>query len=267
MALHEMKRVRHDIVLRMLEVSKVQAVSPKMVRVTLTGEALQGFASPSPDDHVKVFIPLPGHTRPTVPIMTDEGPRFADGVMPSPARDYTPRRYDPQAGELTIDFVLHGDGPGSTWASQAEPGQLIAIGGPRGSWILPDDFDTYVMVGDETALPSIGRRLEELPSGARAITFIEVADRAEVQPLESRAEVEQHWFFRDGAEPGTTRHLEDAVRALEFPAGDTFVWIGAESRTMRAIRRHLQNERGHNPDWIKAAAYWKLRPDEEDGDE
>jgi NADPH-dependent ferric siderophore reductase len=264
MALHEMRRVRHDIVLRMLEVSKVQAVSPKMVRVTLRGEALQGFGSPSPDDHVKVFVPLPGHAHPTVPVMTAEGPRFADGVTPSPARDYTPRRYDSQAGELVIDFVLHGDGPASTWASQARPGQTLAIGGPRGSRIVPDDFDTYVMIGDETALPAIGRWLEELPASARAITFIEVADRDEVQALESRAEVEHHWFFRDGAAPGTTRQLEDAVRALSFPAGDTFVWIGAESRVVRGIRLHLLNERGHNPDWMKASGYWKLWPDDED---
>ena len=262
--LHEIKRVKHDIVLRMLEVSQVQTVSPKMVRVTLIGDALAGFSSPSPDDHVKVFVPLPGHTYPTVPTMTADGPRFAEGVPPSPARDYTPRRYDAQARELVIDFVLHGDGPASTWASQARPGQTIAIGGPRGSRIVPNDFDTYVMIGDETALPAIGRWLEELPAGARAITLIEVADESEMQPLVSQAQVERHWFFRDGAAPGTTKQLEDAVRALEFPAGDTFVWIGAESRTVRGIRLYLQNEREHNPDWMKASGYWKLWPDDED---
>src|SRR5580692_11326494 len=115
---HEMRRVRRDVVMRLLQVKHVQTLTPHMVRVTLTGDALPGFESSAPDDHIKVFIPLPGNTHPTLPVMTPDGPRFADGVTPSPARDYTPRRYDAEANELDIDFVLHGEGPASTWASQ-----------------------------------------------------------------------------------------------------------------------------------------------------
>ena len=77
-------------------------------------------------------------------------------------RDYTPRRYDLDTLELDIDFVLHGDGPASTWAEQAKPGQFLHIGGPRGSMIVPDIFDSYLLIGDETALPAIARRLEGL---------------------------------------------------------------------------------------------------------
>ena len=261
---HEMRRVRRDVVLRLLEVKNVQTLTPKMVRVTLTGDALHGFESASPDDHVKVFVPLPGHTHPTLPVLTAEGPRSAPGVTTSPARDYTPRRYDANANELDIDFVLHGDGPASTWAAQAKPGQFLGIGGPRGSRIVADDFDTYVLIGDETALPAIGRWLEEMPEGTRAITIVEIADEDERVPLHSRAQVERHWLHRNGEAPGMTTRLEDALRAIAFPPGDTFVWVGAESRTVRGIRLYLQNELGHNPDWVKASGYWKLWPEDDD---
>ncbi|RKP55666.1 siderophore-interacting protein [Pararobbsia silviterrae] len=261
---HEMRRVRRDVVMRLLEVKRVETLTPHMVRITLTGDALAGFESGAPDDHVKVFVPPPGHTHPTLPVMTADGPRFAQGVTPSAARDYTPRRYDAAANELDIDFVLHGDGPASTWASQAKPGQWLGVGGPRGSRIVADDFDTYVLIGDETALPAIGRWLDEMPAGTRAITIVEVANEDERQPLHSKADVQRIWLYRNGEEPGMTTRLEDALRAVEFPEGDTFVWVGAESRTVRGIRLYLQDERNHNPDWIKASGYWKRWPDDED---
>ena len=64
-----------------------------------------------------------------------------------------------------IDFVLHGDGPAASWAANAVAGSLVGQGGPRGSLVVSDDFDWYLLAGDETALPSIARRLEELPPG------------------------------------------------------------------------------------------------------
>ncbi|WZB77287.1 siderophore-interacting protein [Achromobacter insuavis] len=48
----------------------------------------------------------------------------------APRRATTPRRYDAAREELDIDFVLHGDGPASTWAEQAEAGQRLGIGAP-----------------------------------------------------------------------------------------------------------------------------------------
>lgn len=103
-------------------------------------------------------------------------------------RDYTPRRFDLKTGELDIDFVLHGDGPASTWAAQAQPGQTLHIGGPRGSMVVPDMFDSYLLIGDETALLAIARRLEELSANCRATVVVEVENAAEEQPPPKRRE-------------------------------------------------------------------------------
>lgn len=82
-------------------------------------------------------------------------------------RDYTPRHFDVRAQELTLEFALHGDGPAAQWAAQAQPGHRATVAGPRGSFIIPMDYDWHLLVGDDTAIPAIARRLEELPSGAR----------------------------------------------------------------------------------------------------
>jgi NADPH-dependent ferric siderophore reductase len=173
------------------------------------------------------------------------------------ARDYTPRRYDAAANTLVIDFVLHGDGPAATWAARARPGDFLGVGGPRGSFIVPDDFDWYLLAGDETALPAIGRRLEELPAGARAIVVAEVANAAEEQRFGTNARVETHWLHRAGAEPGHHLLLQQAIAKISLPSGEGYAWVAAEAGTAKALRRYLVDQRGLPKDRVKAAAYWK----------
>jgi NADPH-dependent ferric siderophore reductase len=250
-------RVRHEAKRRLLQVRDVSRITPKMARVVLGGEELSGFVSAAHDDHVKLFFPQPGQDKPPLPTQTPNGPVYAEGVAPPAARDYTPRRYDAAANTLTIDFVLHGEGPATAWAAHARPGNFLGVGGPRGSFIVPDDFDWYLLAGDESALPAIGRRLEELPATTRVFVVAEVADAGEEQRFTSRAKVETHWLHRDGAAPGGRSLLHDAVAALKLPAGEGYAWVAAEAATAKALRRYLVEERGLRKDRVKAAAYWK----------
>jgi NADPH-dependent ferric siderophore reductase len=251
------RRVRHETKTRLLQVREVSRISPKMVRIVVGGEALAGFISAAHDDHVKLFFPHPGEDKPVLPTPSPNGPVYPEGVARPAARDYTPRRYDAAANTLTIDFVLHGDGPAASWAEQVRPGCYLGVGGPRGSFIVPDDFDWYLLAGDETALPAIGRRLEELPAGTRVIVVVEVADAGEEQRFDTRARLETHWLHRGASVPGGGSLLQKAIAGLSLPSGDGYAWVAAEAATAKALRRHLVDERGLRKDRVKAAAYWK----------
>src|SRR5580704_11619716 len=121
MTTHTHRRIRHSVVFRTLEVRRVQQLTPHMQRIVFGGEALRDFVSAAPDDHVKLFFPNSAGDIVT-PVMGSNGPEYPPGREYSPMRDYTPRHYDDKLNELTVDFVLHGDGPASTWAAQATPG-------------------------------------------------------------------------------------------------------------------------------------------------
>ncbi|NYI07881.1 siderophore-interacting protein [Allostreptomyces psammosilenae] len=250
-------RTTYPLRFRRLRVARVTPLTPAMVRVTFTGDDLHDFQTLGFDDHLKVIVPPPGSDKPALPEIVDGRPSFPGGARPE-MRDYTPRRFDPATRELDIDFVLHGDGPVATWAAQAAPGQTIVTGGPRGSKLVADDFDWYLLVGDETCLPAISRRLEELPAGARAVAVVEVADAAEEQRVETAADVRLLWLHRDGRPAGTTTLLPDAVRALDFPAGEFHAFVGGEAGTVRQVRRHLVEERGLPKEHLNASGYWKL---------
>ncbi|MFC0409871.1 siderophore-interacting protein [Roseomonas elaeocarpi] len=250
-------RVRHDTRFRLLEVARVEDVTPAMRRITLRGEALEGFRSDSFNDHVKLFFPAPGEREPVVPTPSPNGPVFPEGQPRPVARDYTPRRFDAAAGELVLDFALHDNGPATEWASRARPGDRLGVGGPRGSFVIPADYDWHLLIGDETALPAIGRRLEELPANARAIVLAEVASAAEEQRFRSLARTEIHWIHRGEAAAGSSTGMEEALAAFTLPDGEGFAWVACESEVARRLRAILLEQHALPKGRVKAAGYWK----------
>ncbi|KAF1047282.1 siderophore-interacting protein [Xylophilus sp.] len=250
------QRVRHELRFRRLSVRSAERITPSLVRVTLQGAELAGFASAGFDDHVKLFFPDPSTGRLVVPNGPPGSPGWSSGPRPI-ARDYTPRRYDAAAGTLEIDFAIHEAGPATAWALQAAPGQEIGLGGPRGSFVVPTGFDAHLLVADDTGLPAVARRLAELPAGTRAIVIVEVDSEADQIPLPSAATVDLGWVYRLGAPAGEPQRLLAAVQALQWPQGDVYSWVAAEATAARALRAHLVGERGANPRWVKAAGYWR----------
>lgn len=223
-----------------------------MRRIVLGGDELDGFTSLGFDDHVKVFFPdATGHL-PAGATGDDGKTAFAEGARPE-ARDFTPRRYDPASRELAIDVSLHGAGPAATWAAAAQPGSPLGIAGPRGSQVVSDTFDWNLLIGDETAVPAIGRRLEELPARIAAIVVVEVEDAGERLALD-RATTDVHWVYRKGTSPP----LDRVVAELSLPAGQGFIWVAGEAAMARRLRTHLIQDRGLDQAWIKAAAYWRI---------
>lgn len=249
------RTVRFPLVPRSLRVVRSQRVTPRLVRITLGGEALAGFQSLSPQDHVKVIVPSGGAPL-LMPVLTEEGLQFPPAFDRSSMRDYTPRRFDASAGELDLDVVLHGCGRVATWAEQARPGAAVGLLGPRGSHIVEPVFPWYLFAGDETALPTIARWLEELPAGTRAIAVIEVADAAEEQQLDIAAHADIGWLHRETA-PGRPDLLESALREVDLPPGDGYVWVGGEATSLTPIRRYFLRERGLPRERVEVSGHWK----------
>ncbi|NBB66144.1 SIP domain-containing protein [Pseudomonas sp. ODNR1LW] len=255
-ALRIPRRVRHELKFRILTVTSVEDLTPTYRRIVLEGDDLDGFVSLGFDDHVKIFPVAEGQT-PVRPTLGPDGPVFPE---PRPVmRDYTPRAYDAAARRLTLDFVVGHGGPATEWAVAAMPGSVLGVGGPRGSFIVPTAFADHVLIGDETALPAIARRLEELPAGVRAHVVVEVEDLDSTWTFDSAAEVAVTWAVRDGGPRGRAETLLTAVEEAlaEVDRSDAYVWIAAESAVAKALRTHVLTL-GFSAKSMKAAGYWRL---------
>jgi NADPH-dependent ferric siderophore reductase len=233
---HEIKRVKQEPKRRALMVDQVERLTPNMQRIVFSSPDLADFDSAAPDDHIKLFVP--------------------DGRGGMCTRDYTPRAFDRVRGVLTIDFALHEAGPATAWALAAKPGERLEMGGPRGSSLIADDFDWYLLVGDETALPAISRRLEELRPGVSVTTLVVVETWADRQVIATRAAWTPEWIVREGQLLDDASLLKSALADIALPRGDGFVWIAAEGRTARSLRAYMAETRGHPKTWMKASGYW-----------
>lgn len=228
---------------RKMQVVSTQDLTPSMRRVRLAGEDLERFSRNGL--HMRLLFPPAGSTSPSWPQIGRNG----DAVWPDDenrpvARVYTIRTIDVAAGLIDVDMVLHeGDAyPGAGWAARAKPGDIVGMTGPGGG--EAPHTATLVLLGDETALPAIGRILEGLPKETNAIVRIEIASEEEKQPLSTRATLDLEWLVRGNAEAGTTTLLEDAVKALDIKGDDPdlFVWAGCEFSAFKSIRSHLRKE-------------------------
>jgi NADPH-dependent ferric siderophore reductase len=247
---------------RVAEVLRTYRVTPHMIRVVLGGEGLAGFPAGAFTDHyVKLLFPPDG-----APYGVPYDPEQVRAELPRElwpvTRTYTVRAWDADVGELTVDFVHHGDeGLAGPWAAAARPGDRIQLMGPGGGYAPNPAADWHLLAGDESALPAIGAALERLPAGARALVFAEVAGPGEEQAeLQGGPGVELTWVHRDG-EPGAA--LVSAVRAVDLPAGNGHVFVHGEAAAVRELRRHLRAERGLDPEFTSISGYWR-RGDSED---
>ena len=239
------ERVRHPLRARHLQVVRRTDISPGFVRLTLAGPDLDGFVSAGFDDHVKLILPVPGQERASLPELVDGRPQFTG---PRPVlRDYTPAHFDAVQGTLDIEVALHDAGPASDWAAAVQVGQWAGIAGPRGSLVIPVGFDWHWLLGDETALPAMARRLAELPATTRAVVRVQLRNPQDQRTLASAAQLDVAWVDS----------LTEAAQALAVPAGPGYIWAAGEHSEMAALRGVLAAKPGVDAKRMRIAAYWK----------
>ncbi|ROQ66441.1 NADPH-dependent ferric siderophore reductase [Streptomyces sp. 840.1] len=246
-----------------VRVVEVERVTPRMLRISFSGDSPPALLENRPDQQMKLCFPRPGQRVPRLPEPEAEdtyGMRWYEAYLAIPEaerplmRSFTVRSYEPGSGLMAVDFVLHGDdGPATRWARAARPGDVAGMVGPSSAYARPLPAAGHLLLaGDESALPAIGTILEGLPAGARATVCAEVADAAEEQRFDSAAEVTVRWVHRNRGES-----LLDAVRSAALPGDDVAGWLAGEAGTVRALRRHLVEERGLPRSAVEFSGYWR----------
>jgi NADPH-dependent ferric siderophore reductase len=252
--------IRHPMRVRTLEVRAVKRPGPLYQLLTLGGDELADFESPSPTDHVGLVPPNTAGEL-VLPEVVDDRLRWPAGERP-PMREYTVRRFDPETRELDVRVLLHGNGPLARWAAQAGVGDRVGVTGPRVSKVMPDGFANYLLVGDLTAVPAIARWLSVLPDGATAQVLIAARTEEDVIELKCAQPIWVLWLT-DLSVPEAD-HLPLALEQLELHAPDTFAWAAGEAVAMKDVRRVLVEQHGLAPENVKVTGYW--RRDEADFD-
>ncbi|TFA81507.1 MULTISPECIES: siderophore-interacting protein [unclassified Pseudomonas] len=215
-----------DVVLR-----HKQQLSPHLMRITLASPTVTEMATWAPDQRVKLFFPAVDGS----PARLSQGEgwyaRFRSMLIDRrPAmRTYTIRHLRAEAGEVDIDFVLHGEtGPASRWALRSQPGESMQILAPDSrfsaqeaggfEWKPPQTLKQLLLVADATALPAAMGILEELATLAeppQTQAFFEVDSREDMLTVPDWPGLLVQWLIRDQAVAGTL--MVEAVRQATLP--------------------------------------------------
>jgi NADPH-dependent ferric siderophore reductase len=218
------------------EVASSYRLSPHMQRISLTAAELDGF-SYRPGQDVMLLVAV-------------------DGRRPV-RRRYTIRSLDSTRNVLTIDVVLHGDGPGERWVRSARPGDRIDGIGPRGKVFAAMSADWHLFMGDEAAMPAILAMTESLPGDADATLVLEVPELDDEQDLSAAARTHVSWLHRLGrpaGDPASSLLLAEAAE-VELPPGNGHAYLLGEASVVLALRERLA-ARGLPPDQVSPKAYW-----------
>ncbi|MEO7261339.1 MAG: siderophore-interacting protein [Jatrophihabitantaceae bacterium] len=179
-------------------------------------------------------------------------------VLAGPDGREVRRRYTVRSrtGEqLVIDAVLHGHGPGSSWAQFLQVGSPVRFFGPRGELPLPPE-SWLVALTDEAGLPAIGALAEAADAAGRDLQVLaEISEDSERYPLPANAEV--RWLTRDGRPAGQPELLIGALDQLRPGTGPGYAYLLGESRAVGRVRDELARF-GLSRSEVYAKGYWNL---------
>jgi NADPH-dependent ferric siderophore reductase len=235
-------------------------VTPRLVHLTFGGPDLEGLVIPDLAASVRLLLPSPATGDLVIPTWNGNEFLLPDGQRPI-LRTFTPRRLDTDDLELDLEIVIHGHGVASQWAASSDSaaggggGGQVAISGPGRGYAIDADASTFLLAGDETAIPAISQLIEAMPADCLVQVHIEVGGPSAKFALPEHPQATVAWHeLPAGAPPGDT--LLTAVEQADVSPA-LRVWAAGEAAAMQRIRRHLFADRGLPRTQAVIRGYWK----------
>jgi NADPH-dependent ferric siderophore reductase len=268
-----------------------------MLRCVFSGDEVRHMKIDAPDQRIKLLFPAPNGA----PATLTSGGSWWEQIRAMPEdirpvlRTYTIRRVDVEAGEMDVEFVMHGtEGPASAWAVGSQPGEALQIVAPNRDftedsggyeWNPHSQAERGLVIADETALPAVKgilAQLDQRETPPQIQVFIEVPKQGDCVDLGQYAFAEVHWLARDLTGAGYGEALLQAVKqhvalpeyaltrsqeVQEEAEGELLWdraesdnrfhgWVAAESSAVKHLRRYLIGERNLSKETISFMAYW-----------
>lgn len=234
-----------------MDVVRSRYITPHMIRVTLTAPEAAVIPESIAGGHCKIMLPGPGQARQAF------ADQFKGGPKPI-TRTYTIRNARPEACEIDVDFVAHGDeGPASAWAARAKPGDFLGFAGPGLPKLMAFDADFYLFAADMSAIPVVAAAIETLPQDAVGLAVFETIGEDDRQEINAPPGIAQHWLIQSDPHIASTAQIEH-IKSLPWPVGRVKTVIAGETGVIRALRLFLRGEKALDRSDVYASGYWRI---------
>ncbi|MGI9644650.1 MAG: siderophore-interacting protein [Ilumatobacteraceae bacterium] len=238
---------------RRVEVRRVEELTPHMRRVVLDGPELDGLRVDEPAASVRLLLPPPGRATIVMPAWTGNQFELPTGER-APIRTFTPRHLDAERQELTLDIVVHDVGAATDWVRSTEPGEVVAVSGTGRGYQIDTDASSYLLAGDESAIPAIDQLLETMPPGMPIDVHVEINAPDARLELHAHPNTTTTWHQRIG----DRAHGDALAATIESIATlPDALWIAGEAAAVQRLRKHLFGTRGLPRSAATVRGYWK----------
>lgn len=231
-----------------LSVTKVEEITPNLIRITAGGEGYEALNdNDSTDKYVKILFADPRHGL-VPPYDLVELRENSPEKLPR-NRTYTLRNTDAEAQSLTIDFVVHGDeGLAGPWAKNAQIGDTLVISGAGGNYYPQADSDWHLLIADHTAIPAVSSALEAMTTDAKGVLIASVPHAEDRLLPEVPAGIKVLWTDSDA-------ELLETLNTIEWQEGTPQVFAHGERESIKAVRKILK-AREVPRESLSISAYW-----------
>ncbi|MHA7987677.1 siderophore-interacting protein [Rathayibacter sp. CAU 1779] len=171
-------------------------------------------------------------------------------------RGYTILEPDREAGEFSLDFVLHEPtGPAASWAKNARPGARAEVAHTPQRLVIDQGTRLLVLAGDTTALPAISTLIQSASTeAAKHVVIMDDHRDHHLLPLNPDARTTVSWANPDPTGASVVRALQESL-PIDVPR-ETYLWAAGERKLVKAVREYARGPLALGRHQHHAQNYW-----------
>ena len=211
-------------------------LSPSAFHIRLQGEKLKydGF--------------VPGYFLRLGVGMDDEASGIRDKV-----RSYTAWDYDAAQGTVDLAVATHSQGVGSQWAERCQVGDTVFFTWHKCKLIVDDSADSYLMIGDLSALAHLYKIHRHLPESKQVRGIFYSQHRTD---LFKDLEGSEPFSLYEMPENPIEQLKKEINIALPAMSGRKMVYLAGDSRVCVALHQYFRKELKWDTRQIKTKPFW-----------
>lgn len=168
-------------------------------------------------------------------------------------RSYTVWDIDKVNGTMDIAVATHSKGIGAKWIAECKEGDIVRYNWKKGTFILDDTADSYLFIGDLSALSHLYIIQRNLPESKHIESIVYSTHKDELY-----ADIDESTPFKfyELPENPVDEIISIIEKILPKMTGKKMAYIGGDSRVCVALNRYFKNELKWDTKQIKTKPFW-----------
>ncbi|SDS99235.1 SIP domain-containing protein [Winogradskyella sediminis] len=173
--------------------------------------------------------------------------------MKDKIRSYSVWDIDKTEGIIDVAIATHSNGVGAEWVKNCKEGDTVYYKWKKGNFIADDSADSYIMVGDLSALSHLYMINRNIGNNKQIESLIYNADKAELFSDTDGSYPLNFFELPENPYQEIIAKLKTITPTLK---GKTMAYIAGDSRTCLALYHFFRKELGWDTKRIKTKPFW-----------